>query len=259
MDNAPDPGSGGSLQDVTRPLVVHAAEGQVPTFAHDGHQVKYGVDSLAGPGQGVWTQDVALYHLHVVRGEHGAAGCNRVVSQTTRPLICHLDAGVEVTTAEDLDTLLAVMHDHDADIVGPRVVKKGDSPHTVSEPSFDERGRPVLAPGPSDHRSDGVRTAPWLPTSAVLIRREVSNAVGGFDTSYGDDLLVAADFSLKAQQRDFSCLYATGVTVVDHADSGSGQSDGDLERFRERWADAVELPAPLGHGHARSQSAVDQS
>ena len=53
------------------------------------------------------------------------AGRNRMVGTTQRPIICHLASGVEVTAPEDVDALLALLHDADADVLGPRLVAGG--------------------------------------------------------------------------------------------------------------------------------------
>jgi tetratricopeptide (TPR) repeat protein len=179
------------------------------------------------------------------RREHQASACNELIRAGARPLVCLLRAGVEFTAREQIDTLLAVMDQRDADLAGPKVLTASGDIH-CADAGF-EHGLPVLrGHAAADHgQFDQIADALWLPSSALILRREVDRGTGGFDWPSPDGLLAAADFCLKARQRDFTCVFVGTVAVHDPGPSLDPGSEAERQRFRERWAEAPQLLQPI--------------
>jgi tetratricopeptide (TPR) repeat protein len=179
------------------------------------------------------------------RVENRAPACNEAIRAGTRPLVCLVRAGVEFTSPDQLDTLLAVMDEREADLAGPKVLTGSGSIH-CADAGFDE-GLPVLRghAEPDHGQFDEVTDASWLASSALLMRREVDRGVGGFDGPSPDGLLAAADFCLKARQRDFRCVFVGTVAVHDSGPALDPGSEAQRQRFRQRWSEAPHLLQPL--------------
>ena len=123
--------------------------------------------------------------------------------------------------------------------IGPKIVNP-EKAILSAEPFLDARrspaskGRNEIDAGQYGYHAKAV----WLPSRALLIRREVLNAIGGFDECYANGDIADADLCLKARFRDFKCVYAGTVTV---RDNGAGTEPGDPEtepgfaRFTEKW------------------------
>jgi glycosyltransferase involved in cell wall biosynthesis len=141
--------------------------------------------------------------------ESGAMGSsyNEGFQQTTRPLVCFLDEEVHIEDPNFFDTMLATMHEQLADIIGPKILRKKGLVCSA-DPYFNDDQRPASkGPGERDENQfDYVSDAPWLPAQFLLVRREVINAVAGFDEGYVSSQIASADFCLKARLRDFKCL-----------------------------------------------------
>ena len=173
----------------------------------------------------------------------GSEALNQRMLAIKAPVIGLLAAGVVLEDPTTLDVLMAEMEGRQADLAGPSISAVGD-PVVPTTLRFDPAGVPtserahVTAP-----RSGASRRSAWLPTTALWFRREVARAVGGFDGSYGDDLLAAADFCLKARQRDFECRCVDSLTAIDHVKRGAVQ--GDIGRFTRKWRDWPRLLQPL--------------
>ena len=177
----------------------------------------------------------------VPRGRSRAAARNQGFRETSRPLVCFLDEDVDLGRPEALDGLLAAMHEHQADVAGPRIV--GEMGEVLcAEPSFDRR-RPVERATPGQG-GDGVRKVaevPWLPWSALLVRREVVKAVGGFDEETVGDELADVDFGLRARQRDFTCLHAGTIEVVRRGRGADRDTPRGLVALHARWQSHAHL------------------
>ena len=215
-----------------RPALTRDMVDAVILDAHrDAGLVQRTRESLIGAG-------VAEAAIHVTRDR------NAGIAATARAVVFHIDAGVEIA-GEDLDRLLAVMDEHDADVLSPRIVtERGVIEYGA--PAFDDLGTPVVS---GRGEPDGpafafVAPAAWLPPSVMLVRREVHRAVDGFDPAYGDAVLAGADFGLKARQRDFICVYAGSVTAVNYAPMPVTTFDPDVQRLQKRWESWADLMTP---------------
>ena len=103
--------------------------------------------------------------------------------------------------------------------------------------------RPVASSpaGADDNQSNSTTDAYWLPTHLMLIRREVVNAVGGFDETYGDSQIASADFCLKARVRKFKCLYTGAAVVVSESQNHADDSSACVNRYNDKWCDYAHL------------------
>ena len=203
----------------------------------DSKQAKRHLDMLQGYGI---TEDAIHF---VTRRESGEAVCyNHSLQQTSRPLLCLLDEGVLLEDPDLFDTMLNVMHERSADVLGPKILNN-EGAILSADPYFDADQQPVSrGHGSLDvSQFDYISQAKWLPAEFLLVRREVMNAVGGFDEAYECRQITSADFCLKARLRDFKCLYAGTVTVVcetHHYTNGVASS---LKRYNDKWSDYAHL------------------
>jgi GT2 family glycosyltransferase len=160
------------------------------------------------------------------------AALNARIRQGTRPFVCVLGATVQLDNKEPIRDLLGLMHQHEADLAVPKLI--------------DENGTIVWAnPGfrngtGSTGQDDGVSEAVWVDGRMVLARREVINAVGGLDEGYHDSRTAFVDFSLRARQRQFKCVYL-GTVSLTCAAGDPAADDAGWDRLRRKWAPYPQL------------------
>lgn len=182
--------------------------------------------------------------IHFVELNQGglAASHNAGFRQTTRPLVCFLSEAVHIKDPHFFDALFATMHEQLADVVGPKLTsRRGDVLSAV--PRFDDEQLPKIrsADELGEEQINGVLDAPWLPAECLLIRREVMNAVAGFETGYTCGRIQSADFSLKARLRDFKCLYVGSASAVCDVSRHTQSTAASLELYHEKWRSHAHL------------------
>lgn len=161
---------------------------------------------------------------------------------TSRPLLCFIDPDVRLTDRNVFETLLSTMHEQSADILGPKVVGNGGAVCSA-DPYFDKSQLPVSRghDTPDKNEFSYVSDANWLSTHFLLLRREVLNAVAGFDGGYESKLIEGADFCLKARQRDFKCLYVGTTTVSCKNYNPTDYAPAAITLFHEKWNSHLHL------------------
>ena len=178
--------------------------------------------------------------LHVITLA-GASNLNEAFRQTTRPLVCIIDATVSIDGPGGFETLLRLMGEQNADLAAPKLMSK-DGFIALADPGFTEDARPEKTGEGEwdDSQYDRSTLASWLSEKLVLIRREVINAVGGVDEGYEHARAALVDFCLRARQRDFKCWYfgSVGFSI---GRSPTLRLEGDLHRLREKWASYPDL------------------
>ncbi len=191
--------------------------------------------------QGYGIADDAMHFIAVQEGGL-AASFNACCRQTSRPLICLLDERTRIEEQDFFDTMLDTLHEQTADILGPKILDVNGS-IIAAAPSFDADqlpvpGGPVEADGePFNDTADAL----WLPAHLMLLRREVVNAVGGFDEAYACSEIASADFCLKARLRDFRCLYTGATLAIGEHHRPSGERGKSIDRYNQKWIDYAHL------------------
>lgn len=167
----------------------------------------------------------------------GVGHLDAAFAQTTRPIVCFIELGIEIDDSAPLRALLAGMNELAADVAAPRLVSE-DGFIRFADPGFSERGQPNEAgAGEWDEgQYEAVANAPWLSEKLVMIRREVAVAVGGFDPGFASDRAAMVDFCLKARQRDFRCRYIGPVRFTHDGAEAKRDLRADFERLQEKWA-----------------------
>lgn len=213
-------------------------------------QVDFVILGDAGPAAslGVHRISVALRNsgiandaLHEVAWD-GSSALNTGLRQTVRPLVCFVHAGLEVEGADRLETLLRLMVEQDADLAAPRLETE-DGFIVCANAGFSADGRPVkTGEGEwNEGQHDEIGRAGWLTEKFVLIRREVAQAVGGFDEDYEHECTAMVDFCLKARQRRFECVYLGSVGFAQGTPDRELDMDADLGRLRGKWSKFSDL------------------
>jgi hypothetical protein len=178
--------------------------------------------------------------IHVIERRETSA-LNRALRQGTRPLVCVLDATIRFDDTDGFGMLLRLMHEHDADIAAPKLIGE-DGAIIWANPGFQDGNRPTSHdPDDLDHGQYGrVTNAAWVNEKLVITRREVVNAVGGLDEGYGDIRTAFVDFSLRARQRRFNCVYV-GTVAFRCASADAVEDDAALDRLLRKWAEYSHL------------------
>ncbi|MFT5823025.1 MAG: glycosyltransferase involved in cell wall biosynthesis [Crocinitomix sp.] len=162
--------------------------------------------------------------------------------RTSKPYVCFLDDDVELIDSDTMPRLFEIMERENADLIGPKLLTN-DGLIFCADPYFNKLGRPVPkglgenAEGTYEYES----IVPWLPTTMLLIKREVFLAIGGFDEGYIGSQMEDVDFCLKARRRDFKCIYAGNVSAVHHNHQRNDNFSENFRAFNERWKNYPEL------------------
>jgi hypothetical protein len=159
------------------------------------------------------------------------------LKQGTRPFVCVVEATVRLEGAEGIGTLLRLMAQHEADLVAPRLIDENGG-IVWANPGF-AKTNGSAGHGPAGGGQE-VKEAAWVGNRLVIVRREVINAVGGLDDGYHDVRTAFVDFSLRARQRHFKCVYVAGLAFTCAA-GDPGADEAGWDRLHRKWAPYPQL------------------
>ena len=166
---------------------------------------------------------------------------NEGIQRGVLPFVCILDATIRPECAGGIPRLLRLMHEHEADLAAPKLIAE-DGAVVWANPRFEDGNRPVsnnhgcAISIPSDH----ITGAAWVGERMMIARREVVRAVGGLDEGFDDTRTALVDFSLRARQRQFKCMYL-GVVAFTCAKTDVTQNTNALDRLLVKWAEYPHL------------------
>jgi mycofactocin system glycosyltransferase len=201
----------------------------------------------------------------VRRAVNGGPGAARVtgLGEVTTPLVAFVDADVTVPPGW-LHPLLAQFADPEVALVAPRV-RSRPGPGRLAR--YEEAHSPLDLGDESARIRAGTRVS-YVPTAAVVVRRDALGAIGGFDPALrtGEDV----DAVWRLDESGYRCRYEPAVEVLHEPRPtwaswvrqrrGYGRSAGPLAR-RHRgavppvavsgwsaavWGTAVLAPFPAG-------------
>lgn len=244
------PGKGGQGGQAPRVCVYPAQEGKgneerlmmrlfckKPGYSRE--QLNRCIRSLTSAG-------ISRDAVHVIEKRQSAsANRNEGLRKCTRPWVCFMDDDVEIMENGVFEKLLAAAGNDEAELVGPKLLD-GAGRIFCADPYFENMMPKPRGLGEVDHGSyDYIRLTPWLPTTFLLTRREVSLATGGFDESYLGTQMEDVDYCLNARSRGFRCLYAGSTAVVHHNRQRNDRFYENTGIFIARWRRRPELFEPL--------------
>ena len=143
-----------------------------------------------------------------------------------------------------LKGLLAAAKEEDAAICGGRLVYPDGSIQHAGV-AIDHRGigYHIFNGFPKDHSAVTKRRRFQAVTAAcMLVRRDVFEALGGFDEAYRNGF-EDVDLCLRAGEKGYRILYAPECVVIHHEETTEGRKAhdrGNLERFLSRWQGKVD-------------------
>lgn len=187
--------------------------------------------------QSILAAGIPESQIHVIdQPASAAANRNAGMFQCTRRYVCFVDDDVEFVEADTLETLLRVAHETGAAMIGPRLLDS-DNKLYCAAPYFDEEGFPKpRGIGEADQGQYDFRMrTPWLPSTCLLMAREVALAAPPWNEDYTGSQLEDVDFCLQARSRGFECLYEGSVAVRHHNLQRNYRFSANLPYYRARW------------------------
>ncbi len=175
--------------------------------------------------------------IHIIdKKQSSAANRNEGIKQTLKPIICFADDDIEIVSNNIFNVLLEKLNSHKSDLVGPKIIDDRENIFSA-DPYFDEalmpkpKGLGEIDTGQYNYCS----IVPWLPSTFLLVKREVCNSLGGFDENYIGSQVEDVDFCLKAGSRGFKCLYNGNVMVKHLNCERNNNFSPNIQYFLKRW------------------------
>lgn len=184
-----------------------------------------------------------------------AAVSNFAVSQTTEPILLFLAAGMEAIHPEWLTAMVEHVQRPEVGIVGARLHISGANKVRVGiilNPNSPFGYHPLVLPAKSPAhlgRSLVVHNVSGVTGACLMTRRDVFDAVGGFDAENFPTCCGDVDFCLKVRRAGYRIVFTPYAEMLQRRRPGYeyGGEDGKSARlpreasfFREKWAEAIQ-------------------
>ena len=218
-----------------QPLTLEMIEFWITSSGDDNENNS--VTSVREHLQGLGVADRAI---HTVATDQGDL-CEQMASQES-PLACILSAAIDPPTAETINAMLSSMNQQKADMAGPKIRSTANGP-VPGKTVFDENRLPVIS---EKQYEDHASNAPWLPTTMLMVRREVLRAARGWYQSWQHPSLRDAELCLRARSRDFKCICVGAASVTEKAPAPRPQwPPVEAQQFQSKWRDYDDLFASM--------------
>lgn len=183
--------------------------------------------------------------------------CNRAAEQARGEFVCFLNNDTEVLDGW-LDALLSTFEKRpDAGLVGARLV--------YADGRLQECGGLIFNDGsgwnygrddnPARPEYQYLRECDYVSGACIVLRRELWNDLGGFDSHYAPAYYEDTDLAFRVRARGLKVYVQPAATVIHHegVSSGTDLASGikryqavNRDKFLARWADELATcPAPL--------------
>lgn len=169
--------------------------------------------------------------VHVLGGKKslGFAGAVKLGAETARGgMLFIIQDDVEVTEGA-LEALVRALDAEDVFAAGPQVVKSIDGVGEEDEEHapnaavqllelVDDRLEVREVEGHDAASGPAIERAPFIPATALMVRRDVFLEIGGFDSLLSPFTWEDVDLGVSARRRGHRVLRANGAKVVHHTD-----------------------------------------
>lgn len=188
-----------------------------------------------------------------------AGNCNAGAARAKLPFIAFVNQDVFAVEGYSNDWYTAIVRafdDPQVGIVGPRLLFPDGAVQSVGG-MIDGARQPVhRCLGWRELRHPDIaepRDVSWVTGAFLVIRREVFDALGGFDLVYSPSYFEDADLCLRAREAGWKVRYTPAATFV-HPVGTTGGSPYFLRSartFKERWADSGRIEPETAAVNAR--------
>ena len=191
---------------------------------------------------------VAGQAIHIATADDGQWS-DRMAGQE-RPLACLLSPDLISPSAETIKSILSAMYQQKADLAGPKWVSPVDG-KSAGKAIFDDNRLPIVC---DKDQEDHVSNASWLPTSMLVMRREVLRATRGWEQAWQHPRLRDAELCLRARARDFNCIFVgSAVASKKIAKAEPSWPPQEARLFQAKWRD---YPSLFGSPNVADLSAI---
>jgi hypothetical protein len=201
------------------------------------HSPNYSRKRLDGCIQSLINSGISKESIHVIeKQQSSAANRNEGIQKSSKPYICFADDDVEIISGNIFEVLLRKLEQYNVDLIGPKIVTT-DGNIFCADPTFDEQLMPSSKGlfEPDNGLYDYSSFVPYLPTTFLIVKREVCLSTGSFDENYVGSQHEDIDFCFKARSRDFKCAYVGEVAVKHYNCARNNNFSANFQYFENRW------------------------
>ena len=176
---------------------------------------------------------------------------NNGFAKTNAEWVCFVDDDVVVDHRFEFAKLHSHMENKNIGCIAPKILTAANRVF-CADPYFDDD----YAPKPrgteeTDHgQYDYSKKSPWLPSTFLLVRRDVFLSVGGFSEEYSGSQVEDVDFCLKVLQEGYDCQYVGALHVVHESLQRNDLHQMNSKIFWHKWG--ARLPELLADWKKRT-------